>query len=78
MFPQHVRFDRDNYIDIWWNDIEPGWYRRFDILPESIFPSFGIAYNYASLMQFGELYGSKNGRFTMTAVGNEHGVQWTK
>ena len=76
MFPQHMRFDRDNYIKILWQNIKPGWFRKFDILSESTFPTFGIPYHYDSLLQLEKFFGSKNSHTTMRALDSVDGEHW--
>lgn len=46
---EHMRPDRDKYIDILWDNVEPGTEYAFDKLPESDFYAIG-PYDYLSIM----------------------------
>ncbi|MFK7860653.1 MAG: M12 family metallopeptidase [Granulosicoccus sp.] len=65
---EHTRPDRDQYIEIHWDNIEPDKRHNFDVAPSgSRLPG---AYDYDSIMHYGSHNFSSNGSATITAIGD--------
>lgn len=62
---EHVRPDRDRYIEILYENIREGATRYFDILPDNEWNNLGTRYDFGSIMHFPLNKFSKNGRNTM-------------
>lgn len=50
---EQSRYDRDAYIQIQWNNIQAEYQYAFDIIPSSQSQTFGLPYDYNSLMHYG-------------------------
>jgi len=77
---EQSRPDRDNYIDIIWENIDPDNAYNFNKHSDSDVDSLGTPYDYYSMMQYDETSFSMNGNVTMVAkrpdivqLGNEVG-----
>uniref|UniRef100_A0A915DM99 Metalloendopeptidase n=1 Tax=Ditylenchus dipsaci TaxID=166011 RepID=A0A915DM99_9BILA len=49
---EHLRNDRDDYIDVQWSNINPQFYDYFAIADSSKFTPYGISYDYGSIMHY--------------------------
>lgn len=59
-----MRWDRDRYLNIAWQNIDPGMYDQFQKIPSSQYrPATSFAYD--SIMIYGSKAFSKNGQNTM-------------
>lgn len=67
LYHQHRRPDRDSYVTINWANIQDGLAYAFEKLNSDEGNTFGIAYDYTSLMHYGEKMFSKNGLTTIDA-----------
>ncbi|XP_069584280.1 astacin-like metalloendopeptidase isoform X1 [Ranitomeya imitator] len=56
-FHEHTRMDRDNYIDILWQNMDKAYYGNFDTADGN---TFSIPYDYASVMHYNNYAYSKN------------------
>lgn len=66
---EHTRPDRDQYIEIHWDNIQPGKRHNFDVAPAgSRMPG---AYDYDSIMHYGSHNFSSNGSATISPIGDE-------
>lgn len=64
LYHEHMRWDRDRYLNIAWQNIDPGMYDQFQKIPSSQYrPATGFAYD--SIMIYGSKAFSKNGQNTM-------------
>jgi len=61
----HNHVDRDEFIDINWNNIKPGNERYFEKVNSNLFENFGTPYDYYSVMHYGPNFYSKNKKPTM-------------
>lgn len=64
-FHEQSRTDRDNYVNIHWNNIIPGHQHNFN--RETGITSFGVPYNPRSIMHYRSRDFSRNGQPTITA-----------
>uniref|UniRef100_A0A0M3HXD4 Metalloendopeptidase n=2 Tax=Ascaris TaxID=6251 RepID=A0A0M3HXD4_ASCLU len=62
LWHEHMRHDRGNYIRVRYDNIEPRFHPQFDMVPESESETFGIKYNYRSVMHYGKNAFSKTRR----------------
>jgi hypothetical protein len=67
MFHEHSRPDRDEYIEIVWENIEPHYEINFRKGNEEFMDTFGLPYDYESLMHYPRNAFSKNGNYTIVA-----------
>ncbi|XP_058959559.2 uncharacterized protein [Pocillopora verrucosa] len=68
------RPDRDHYVDILWQNIAPADYRIFRRQSYYSFSSYGVPYDYHSIMHYGRYHFSKNGQPTIRA--RDPTVKW--
>jgi hypothetical protein len=64
-FHMHSATDRDNYVTVNWHNIQQGTERNFHIPPAHIISSFGVPYDYCSVLHYGPYAFSRNGRRTI-------------
>ncbi|KAJ1371579.1 Astacin (Peptidase M12A) [Parelaphostrongylus tenuis] len=69
-FHEQSRTDRDDYITILWNNIQPGMQgqvnsRQFEKYGHGMIQSLGTTYDYSSIMHYGDKAFSRNGQPTM-------------
>ncbi|CAK5058576.1 unnamed protein product [Meloidogyne enterolobii] len=62
---EHLRSDRDEYINIQWENINPQFYDFFAIADPSKFTPFGVIYSFDSIMHYGASTASLNQKPTM-------------
>ncbi|XP_065072340.1 zinc metalloproteinase nas-13-like [Rhopilema esculentum] len=70
-FHEHSRYDRDNYVTVNWNNIKPSNYQLFELVDPSVSDFGAFAYDLNSLMHYGNLAFSKNGKPTLQAKGDQ-------
>lgn len=61
----HNHIDRDNYVDIFWNNIEPEFQFAFDKVDPQWFDNFGTSYDLLSVMHYARWAFSRNGQDTI-------------
>lgn len=66
-FHQQSSADRDNFINIHWENIQKGTEYNFDKYSSAKITNFGTRYDYGSIMHYGPLAFSKNNKPTMSA-----------
>jgi len=64
---EQSRFDRDDFVNILWDNIQPGKEHNFLKYSASQATTFGVRYNQRGIMHYGGGSFSKNGRPTITA-----------
>ncbi|CAD6188957.1 unnamed protein product [Caenorhabditis auriculariae] len=64
-FHEQSRTDRDDYITIMWNNIQPGMQGQFEKYGQGTIQSLGTSYDYGSIMHYGTKAFSRNGQPTM-------------
>ncbi|VDM74312.1 unnamed protein product [Strongylus vulgaris] len=64
-FHEQSRTDRDDFITILWNNIQPGMQGQFEKYGQGTIQSLGTTYDYASIMHYGGKAFSRNGQPTM-------------
>ncbi|XP_020901461.1 zinc metalloproteinase nas-4, partial [Exaiptasia diaphana] len=66
-YHEQSRPDRDNYVNIYWNNIYPQYKFAFNKYPRSTIDSLGTPYDYKSIMHYEAYDFSKNRRVTIAA-----------
>ena len=56
---EHTRPDRDNYVDVLYDNIEEGYERNFKKLSSSVINSHGVGYDYNSIMHYNRNFFAK-------------------
>lgn len=68
---EQIRPDRDNFINVIWNNVDPQRYDFFAVSDSSKFSSYGIQYDFGSVMHYASTIASRSaGLKTMTAKVN--------
>ncbi|XP_031629485.1 zinc metalloproteinase nas-13-like [Contarinia nasturtii] len=75
-------YDRDDYIEIIWDNMMPGLEAQFEKSGSNIISHFAGGYDYKSIMHYGGAAFSKNGKLTIktkdpnqqTFIGNRNGM----
>uniref|UniRef100_A0A0N4WTA6 Metalloendopeptidase n=1 Tax=Haemonchus placei TaxID=6290 RepID=A0A0N4WTA6_HAEPC len=57
---EHLRNDRDQYVKIDWSNINPQHYDYFVIADSKLYTSYGIKYDYGSIMHYNAYMGALN------------------
>ncbi|XP_036624239.1 meprin A subunit alpha [Trichosurus vulpecula] len=66
-FHEQSRSDRDDYVNIWWDEIIPGYEHNFDTYDDSFITDLNTPYDYESVMHYGPLSFNENDAPTITA-----------
>ncbi|XP_073249502.1 meprin A subunit beta-like isoform X2 [Porites lutea] len=69
---EQSRPDRDQYVEILWENIEKGMEGQFNKYKHSKVDSIGFDYDYSSLMHYGKVTFSRNGKPTIRALNNPY------
>merc|ERR1712038_1137309 len=69
---EQCRPDRDTYLNVYLNNVSPGHEHNFDKDTLYYANSFGIPYDYGSVMHYGRTFFSKNGKNTMEPKGSAY------
>lgn len=64
-------FDRDNYIKIMWQNMDPRDYKAFDKVSQRDWSHFGTTYDYKSIMHYEARTFSINGKEKNTLKNNK-------
>ncbi|KAK2572505.1 Nematocyst expressed protein 6 [Acropora cervicornis] len=72
-FHEHSRPDRDDYVDVLWNNVVSGYEKNFYKETTETVNSRGIGYDYGSVMHYGEFFFTKQ-RGSRTLVPKTSGV----
>ncbi|CAD5214472.1 unnamed protein product [Bursaphelenchus okinawaensis] len=64
-FHEQSRTDRDNYITIMWNNIQPGMQGQFEKYSSVTIQTLGAEYDFSSIMHYGPKAFSRNGMPTI-------------
>ncbi|CAD5219811.1 unnamed protein product [Bursaphelenchus xylophilus] len=66
---EHVRSDRDDHITVNWDNVDPQNYQFFGVNDAKLFSSYGVTYDYGSIMHYANtIAGKQYGAITMTAL----------
>ncbi|VDN21201.1 unnamed protein product, partial [Gongylonema pulchrum] len=72
-FHEQSRADRDSYVDIHWENVDPTLVDQFDKYSTTIIDELGAPYDYASVMHYAPTAFSKNGQPTITPKAGNKG-----
>jgi len=65
---EHTRPDRDNYVEILYDNIEEGYSKNFEKVDPSLIDSHGVGYDYNSIMHYNrDFFVKYNGLDTLRA-----------
>ena len=67
-YHQQSTTDRDDYVKIVWDNIQPGHEHNFNKYNESFVTSYGIEYDYGSVMHYSKKAFSKNDEDTILSL----------
>lgn len=67
---EQSRPDRDKYVEIFWENIDPDNAYNFNRYSHEHADVLGVGYDYNTIMHYGKYAFSMNGKVTMQAVGN--------
>ncbi|XP_061399549.1 zinc metalloproteinase nas-14 [Musca vetustissima] len=67
-YHEQNRYERDNYVRVLEDNVKAGMMANFQKLPFSSATSFGVQYDYASVMHYKSTSFSKNGKPTLIAL----------
>jgi hypothetical protein len=74
---EHSRFDRDDYVTIHYENVQPGLEHAFKKTSQREYDTHGVAYNQNSVMHYFRDSYSKNGQNTITSKrGGYVGMEW--
>uniref|UniRef100_A0A7I4Z5G6 Metalloendopeptidase n=1 Tax=Haemonchus contortus TaxID=6289 RepID=A0A7I4Z5G6_HAECO len=65
LFHMHARYDRDNFITVNAENIDPEWIEQYAKETRLTNDNYGITYDYGGIMQYDVMSSSRNGRPTM-------------
>lgn len=69
-YHQQSASDRDEYVEIMWENIEPGHENNFNIQNSSVITDYGVEYDTESIMHYSRKAFSKNGQDTIVPIQN--------
>ncbi|CAD5227732.1 unnamed protein product [Bursaphelenchus okinawaensis] len=55
---EHLRFDRDRYLQMEWDNINPQLYDYFAVSDQTLYTTYGIPFDYSSIMLYGPFTGA--------------------
>ncbi|CAD5235207.1 unnamed protein product [Bursaphelenchus xylophilus] len=55
---EHLRFDRDRYLHMEWDNINPQLYDYFAVADQTLYTTYGIPFDYSSIMLYGPFTGA--------------------
>lgn len=67
-FHQQSAADRDDYVQIKWENIEDSHEHNFNKYNDSVVTDYGVSYDFQSIMHYSEKAFSKNGEKTIVPV----------
>ncbi|PFX28476.1 Meprin A subunit beta [Stylophora pistillata] len=69
---EQSRYDRDKYVEIMWENIEPGKEHNFNKYDNNRIDYLNEVYDTGSIMHYGKISFSKNGQPTIQAIGDSN------
>lgn len=69
-YHQQSASNRDEFVKIMWENIEPGHENNFNIYNSSIITDYGVEYDTESIMHYSRTAFSKNGQDTIVPIQN--------
>lgn len=72
LYHEHTRFDRDDFVTVYWNNIDKKYWPQFKKIPKEFSHDFAMAFDYKSLMLYPPTAFALNESFaTMTQINGE-------
>ncbi|KJH45012.1 astacin [Dictyocaulus viviparus] len=68
LWHEHMRYDRDRYIKVLYENIRPGYEDQFQKVPQRISTVYGLPYDYKSVMHYGKSAFALPGRISMLTL----------
>ncbi|PAV66809.1 hypothetical protein WR25_10524 isoform B [Diploscapter pachys] len=65
LWHEHMRADRDDYIKVLYKNIEPAYFAQFTKVTSDEAVTYGIPYDYTSVMHYGETAFARSGEISM-------------
>ncbi|XP_062924551.1 meprin A subunit alpha-like [Mobula hypostoma] len=59
-YHEHSRTDRDDYVNIWWNEIQPGYEIDFEVYGDDMITDHNTPYDYDSLVHYPPFFFNRN------------------
>jgi len=74
LWHEHARYDRDDHVKIHWENVQNNTKARhnMELIPSVMSNTYGIPYNYKSVMHYDKLSWSKNEQVTMETLDPEY------
>ncbi|XP_063530795.1 astacin-like metalloprotease toxin 5 [Cydia strobilella] len=73
-FHMHSTYDRDDYVRIAFENVQPGMEHNFNIHSSDLVSNYGLPYDYVSCLQYGAYGFTINGLPTIVALQEHEGV----
>uniref|UniRef100_A0A915N8Y3 Metalloendopeptidase n=2 Tax=Meloidogyne TaxID=189290 RepID=A0A915N8Y3_MELJA len=71
LWHEQMRYDRDEYIKVHWENIGPAYLTQFEKVPETDSTTYGVRYDYQSVMHYAkDAFASATGKITMETLDN--------
>uniref|UniRef100_A0A915M1D4 Metalloendopeptidase n=1 Tax=Meloidogyne javanica TaxID=6303 RepID=A0A915M1D4_MELJA len=69
LWHEQMRYDRDDYIKVHWENIGPAYLTQFEKVPETDSTTYGVRYDYQSVMHYAkDAFASATGKITMETL----------
>ncbi|KAK6726724.1 hypothetical protein RB195_004815 [Necator americanus] len=68
LWHEHERYDRDNYVKVHYENIKEGYWSQFSKVSPYQATTYGIPYDYKSIMHYGKTFFAKPGTISMETL----------
>nr|CAD2146624.1 unnamed protein product [Meloidogyne enterolobii] len=73
LWHEQMRYDRDEYIKVHWENIGPAYLTQFEKVPETDSTTYGVRYDYQSVMHYAkDAFASATGKITMETLDSQY------
>ncbi|KAF7633702.1 Metalloendopeptidase [Meloidogyne graminicola] len=73
LWHEQMRYDRDDYIKVHWENIGHAYLTQFEKVPETDSTTYGVKYDYQSVMHYAkDAFASTPGRITMETLNKQY------